>query len=199
MNIMMRHRSPNSKGLTETTVDIEEQKIGRNNVDQKGQMTFRNKFQFSLRCTVLLVSGLLAVLYCVDFLLHDHARSTSTTPITTSFQHAPLIHVRDSPTVSVSTSVENARPDHGTTIQECGIWMAPSSLRPNPGFGIFTTRDISYKESILHQPDAVAIPVHDMRRRNNMPFAEDRRHLWMKVFGNVSFNRRIRANQHLSS
>jgi hypothetical protein len=72
------------------------------------------------------------------------------------------------------------------TITECGIWMAPSSLRPDPGFGIFTTRHINHDESILHSPDAVTIPLHDMRRRTNMPLLDERRKLWRNVFGNVS-------------
>ena len=32
---------------------------------------------------------------------------------------------------------------------ECGIWLAPSSLKGHPGFGIYTTRDIGKTESIL--------------------------------------------------
>ena len=33
--------------------------------------------------------------------------------------------------------------------KECGIWLAPSSLKGHPGFGIYTTRDIGKTESIL--------------------------------------------------
>jgi hypothetical protein len=33
--------------------------------------------------------------------------------------------------------------------KECGIWLAPSSLKGHPGFGIYTTRDIAKTESIL--------------------------------------------------
>lgn len=70
-------------------------------------------------------------------------------------------------------------------ITECGIWMAPSSLVPFPGFGIFTTREISMRESILHQPDAVSIPLHDMKRRRDMPLRKERRDVWFNVFSNV--------------
>jgi hypothetical protein len=184
---MMRHRSPNKEFLV-ATPEKEGQWIGLNNINQKEQMTSRNKFHLSLRLSVLVVSGLCALLYSVDFLLQDHARSTTTiTTITSSLQHVPSIHVGNSPTASASTSLETTQPDHDATIKECGIWMAPSSLRPNPGFGIFTTRNITYYESILHQPDAVSVPLHDMRRRNNVPLAEERRNTWVNVFGNVSY------------
>jgi hypothetical protein len=182
---MMRHRSPSNRGFKETSDDIEGHWIGRDDIDQKGQTTFRNKFHPTLRFSVLVVSCLLALLYSVDFLLQDHARSASATTITLS-ERSQSFRVDDSPTTSSSTFVESTHPDYDSIIKECGIWMAPSSLRPNPGFGIFTTRDIAYKESILHQPDAVSIPLHDMRRRKSMPLAEERRNLWVNVFGNVS-------------
>ena len=72
--------------------------------------------------------------------------------------------------------------------QQCGIWMAPSSLRPFPGYGIFTTRDIDKGDSILGAPDAVSIPLHDMRRKNeHNPLYRERRRLWRNVFSNVGF------------
>jgi hypothetical protein len=180
---MMRHRS-SFKGCLDTTADVEGGGIGRDHVDPKGRMTSRNKFHPSLRLSVLVISGLCVVLYSIDLLLQDHARSTSTIPIVKV--SSKLLSSFPFNTTTVSTSPENTNPDHDTTIKECGIWMAPSSLRPNPGFGIFTTRDIAYQESILHQPDAVSIPLHDMRRRHNMPLVEERRNMWVNVFGNVS-------------
>ena len=55
------------------------------------------------------------------------------------------------------------------------------------GYGIFTTRDIDNQKSILHAPDAVSIPLHDMRWRNeNLPLYKERRRLWKNVFANVS-------------
>jgi hypothetical protein len=183
--IMMRHRSPN-RNSTVKLDDLEGQCAGRNDHDQKGMMTFRNKFHLSLRSSVLVISGLFAVLYSVEFFLQDHARFASTTTLTSTLQYSPSFHVGDSPTKTTSSSLVSSHAEHDTTIKECGIWMAPSSLRPNPGFGIFTTRNIAHHESILHQPDAVSIALHDMRRRNDMPLAEERRNLWMNVIGSVS-------------
>jgi hypothetical protein len=225
--------------FTETTGGIEGQRIGRNDnntIDKKGQMTCRNNCYSWLRFSALVVSGLCALLYIVDFLGDYHVRSTTnttttTTTISSSLQHSPLLlHVVVKPTATASSPLECTRPDHDstneecfplqqsplfpvvdvptmtapisiestsipvesinpdtddTTIKECGIWIAPSLLRPHPGFGMFTTRDIAYHESMLHQPDAVSIPVHDLRRRNNMPLVEDRRQVW-SVVGNVS-------------
>jgi hypothetical protein len=59
-----------------------------------------------------------------------------------------------------------------------GIWMAPSSLKPYPGFGIFTTRDIQRDESILHGPDAVTIQYREGKRRGFMPHRAARRTMW---------------------
>jgi hypothetical protein len=182
----MRHRNSNN-GFTETTDDMKRQCNSRLAINQKGEMPFRNKFHLPLRFFVLVVSGLFSLLYIRDFLLQDHARATSVIPpMTPSKQYSPSTPVIDSPTATTSSSFESSQTEHDSTIKECGIWMAPSSLRPNPGFGIFTTRNIAHHESILHQPDAVSIALHDMRRRDNIPLEEERRNLWMNVFGNVS-------------
>jgi hypothetical protein len=98
---------------------------------------------------------------------------------------------------SVTSSTNEKRPtskavdvvEKGTSQHECGIWMAPSSIRPYPGYGIYTTRYIPYDDYILHGPDAVAIPLHDMRRykkgNEKLPFHEERRKIWRNVFSNV--------------
>ena len=77
----------------------------------------------------------------------------------------------------------------GTGHDRCGIWMAPSSIRPYPGYGIFTTRHIKSQDYILHGPDAVSIPLHDMRTirkgDHKLPLYEERRRVWRNVFSNV--------------
>jgi hypothetical protein len=79
--------------------------------------------------------------------------------------------------------------EEGTGHDQCGVWMAPSGLRPYPGYGIFTTRNIRYDDYILHGPDAVTIPIHDMRTvrkgDHKLPFHEERRRIWRNVFSNV--------------
>ncbi|KAL3904896.1 MAG: hypothetical protein SGARI_004712, partial [Bacillariaceae sp.] len=91
--------------------------------------------------------------------------------------------------------IETTHHQHGVTehrqLTECGIWMAPSSLVPFPGFGIFTTREISSQESILHQPDAVSIPLHDMKRRSKMPLRTARSKMWNNVFSNYVWDRGV--------
>jgi hypothetical protein len=72
----------------------------------------------------------------------------------------------------------------------CGIWMAPSSLKPYPGYGIFTTRHIHKKESILHSTsDAVSIQIRDAYRFTNMPFKKERQRWWSNTFGNYVWHR----------
>jgi hypothetical protein len=72
----------------------------------------------------------------------------------------------------------------------CGIWMAPSSLKPYPGYGIFTTRHIHKKESILHSSsDAVSIQIRDAHRFTNMPLIKERKKWWSNTFGNYVWHR----------
>jgi hypothetical protein len=47
------------------------------------------------------------------------------------------------------------------------IYLAPSSLKGNPGFGVFTTRDISRQEPVLTGPDGPSVVVIDQGR--NVP------------------------------
>mmetsp|Transcript_13380 Transcript_13380/g.37689 ORF Transcript_13380/g.37689 Transcript_13380/m.37689 type:complete len:765 (+) Transcript_13380:99-2393(+) len=77
--------------------------------------------------------------------------------------------------------------DHG----QCGIWMAPSSLLPYPGYGIFTTRNIQKRESILHAPDAVSIQIREGYRYKNMPNSRERRMWWDNTFGNYVWHRGV--------
>lgn len=63
--------------------------------------------------------------------------------------------------------------------------MAPGSLRPYPGFGIYTTRDVKENEKFLHAPDAVSVQVLEPHRFANMPLENERRR-WWKLFQNVS-------------
>lgn len=55
---------------------------------------------------------------------------------------------------------------------ECGIWLAPSSLKGHPGFGIYTTRDIGKTESILAgQVRPGMFPFHNAYRGRCLMFA----------------------------
>eukprot|EP00536_Pseudo-nitzschia_multiseries_P015474 jgi/Psemu1/246888/estExt_Genewise1.C_8940007 len=78
-------------------------------------------------------------------------------------------------------------------MNECsgGIWMAPSSLLPYPGYGIFTTRTIKKKESILHAPDAVSIQIREGHRFKRMPQEKERRLWWDNTFGNYVWARGV--------
>lgn len=181
---MMRLRTPPSRSGSANSSrlfnDIEVQRKAQGDPNRnfnKGHP--RRGIRGAIRSILFLATGISVLVYGFDFLTRDHARATSTT--------SPLDVIK--PTFeerTVSLSLSNKQWHDDGTLTECGIWMAPSSLRPNPGFGIFTTRDIAHDESILHQPDAVSIPLHDMRRRTNMPLSEERRNLWVNVFGNVS-------------
>jgi len=74
--------------------------------------------------------------------------------------------------------------------ESCGIWMAPSSLIPYPGYGIFTTRTIHQSASILHAPsDAVSIQIRDAYRFQHMPDSAARRRWWDNTFGNYVWHR----------
>lgn len=48
--------------------------------------------------------------------------------------------------------------------QSCTIWMAPSSLPGNSGWGVYTTRDLGPGESLLGYADGVAITVSWRRK-----------------------------------
>ncbi|KAG7373340.1 SET methyltransferase domain containing protein [Nitzschia inconspicua] len=73
---------------------------------------------------------------------------------------------------------------------QCGIWMAPGSLRPYPGFGIYTTRDVKQNEKFLHAPDAISVQVLEPHRYNNMPL-EDERWRWWKLFQNYAWDNSV--------
>lgn len=67
------------------------------------------------------------------------------------------------------------------------IWMAPSSLKGQPGFGIYTTRDIAKKEAILAGPDGPSLPVIDSERGpSSMRAARD---LWFRTFNEYWWGR----------
>jgi len=73
---------------------------------------------------------------------------------------------------------------------QCGIWMAPSSLRPFSGFGIFTTRNVLLGEPFLHAPDAVSVQVLEARRTTDMPLQESRK-WWWKLIKNYVWTRGV--------
>ncbi len=52
-------------------------------------------------------------------------------------------------------------------------------------YGIFTTRKIKPRESILHAPDAVSIQIREAYRFHGMPLEKERRSWWDNTFGNV--------------
>ena len=62
--------------------------------------------------------------------------------------------------------------------------MAPGSLRPYPGFGIYTTRDIQKHEKFLQYPDSVSVQVLEPRRNYDVPLRYERRK-WWKLFQHV--------------
>lgn len=64
--------------------------------------------------------------------------------------------------------------------KECAIWLAPSSLKGHPGFGIYTTRDIHKMESILAGQDGPSIPVIDYIGGVNKKLKGE----WIKVWDN---------------
>ena len=101
------------------------------------------------------------------------------------------------PSTPVVVGEQQREEELGTGHDRCGIWMAPSSIRPYPGYGIFTTRQIKSQDYILHGPDAVSIPLHDMRTTrkgdHELPLYEERRRVWRNVFSNV-----CTVFQHLS-
>lgn len=65
------------------------------------------------------------------------------------------------------------------------VWMAPSSLKGFAGYGVFTTRDLREGESILGQPDGVAIPV-ETKWESTAPKQTERR-AWWNVWGNYVY------------
>ena len=65
----------------------------------------------------------------------------------------------------------------------CTIWLAPSSLKGNPGYGIFTTRHISKDDAVLQSgPDGLSIPLEDLRYDpkdyNESKAKKKWRHIW---------------------
>jgi hypothetical protein len=72
----------------------------------------------------------------------------------------------------------------------CGIWMAPGSLKPYPGFGIYTTRDIPEDGKFLHSPDAISVQVMEPRRLDNIPLAKERAQ-WWKLFQNYAWDHSV--------
>ena len=107
----------------------------------------------------------------------------------------PLISTTTSDaSITHNNIVDNVIPSNNNKEEEannsCGIWMAPSSLTPYPGYGIFTTRPIHKKESILHSSsDAVSIQIRDAYRFSNMPYAKERQKWWTNTFGNYVWSR----------
>lgn len=91
---------------------------------------------------------------------------------------------------SMSHQLESESESSESSSESCGIWMAPSSLVPYPGYGIFTTRTIHKQESILHAPsDAVSIQIREAYRFQNMPDSAARRRWWDNTFGNYVWHR----------
>ena len=68
--------------------------------------------------------------------------------------------------------------------------MAPSSVVPYPGYGIFTTRAIHQQESILRgMSDAVSIQIREAYRYKQMPHQVWRQRWWANTFGNYVWHR----------
>jgi len=71
-------------------------------------------------------------------------------------------------------SVRRRQSYHDDT--QCGIYMAPSSIKGLDGYGVFTTRDIEKDTSIFSEPDGPSIPVVDYNRGDWMSTWDE--YLW---------------------
>jgi hypothetical protein len=61
------------------------------------------------------------------------------------------------------------------------IWLAPSSLLGHPGYGLFTTRNLTAGEPVLGGPDGLSIPVEDRWYEVSGELGEKKKnwiHLW---------------------
>ena len=121
-----------------------------------------------------------AVLWCVSF---THSRSLVHS---VSFLHQSLFHC-----VDIHIYIYIYIYIHLLYILLfVGIWMAPSSVVPYPGYGIFTTRAIHQQESILRgMSDAVSIQIREAYRYKQMPHQVWRQRWWANTFGNYVWHR----------
>ena len=78
-----------------------------------------------------------------------------------------------------ATANAEGEEDVADATRQCSIWMAPSSLKGHPGFGVYTTRDLNANESILQSPDSPSILVVDVEEG---PLQGQVRQEWIKHF-----------------
>lgn len=73
--------------------------------------------------------------------------------------------------------------------KECTIWMAPSSLKGVPGYGIFTTRDIPALDPVLGGPDGLSVPIEAYNERSGGNGAA--KDAWINVWDNYWWGRGV--------
>lgn len=73
-----------------------------------------------------------------------------------------------------------APPPPAADIPTCSIYMARASMKGNPGYGIYTTRDVRQGETFLQAPDYPSIPIldYDESWSPNETEAKARRHFY---------------------
>eukprot|EP00531_Pseudo-nitzschia_arenysensis_P009432 CAMPEP_0116142152 /NCGR_PEP_ID=MMETSP0329-20121206/14755_1 /TAXON_ID=697910 /ORGANISM="Pseudo-nitzschia arenysensis, Strain B593" /LENGTH=762 /DNA_ID=CAMNT_0003637367 /DNA_START=124 /DNA_END=2409 /DNA_ORIENTATION=- len=188
--ILKRHRNKTQSNGDEN-IDIEilydddDHKVHRRNIFSK---LLQQKISVTISLRSILILGV-----CAFVVVHSTNRST-----TNEFMFEPKssVVVISNLTETSSQQHQQASPamvteNEGDDHTQCGIWMAPSSLTPYPGYGIFTTRKIKPRESILHAPDAVSIQIREAYRFKDMPLKKERRSWWDNTFGNYVWHRGV--------
>ncbi|KAL7564516.1 hypothetical protein ACA910_017675 [Epithemia clementina (nom. ined.)] len=126
------------------------------------------------RNMVMMCSILALSFYCYMIALPSRTRMTSNTFRFSSFRPS---------TPSDSQHQQNTHKHNqskSANERECSIYVAPSSLKGNPGYGIFTTRNLWKGEKILGGPDGVAIPVEGYNQRD-IPKGDLKEH-WIRLW-----------------
>jgi hypothetical protein len=75
--------------------------------------------------------------------------------------------------------------------KQCTVWMAPSSLLGNPGYGLFTTRDMAQWETVLGGPDGVSIPIESYNQRRGSETENLHKDEWIAVWDNYWWGRGV--------
>lgn len=71
---------------------------------------------------------------------------------------------------------------------ECSIFMAPSSLKGSPGYGIYTTRNLWKGERVLGRPDGLSIPVEVFNDPLSFPKSQLRKE-WIELWNQYWWGR----------
>jgi hypothetical protein len=122
------------------------------------------------RRSFVLIVCLAAALFVLGLNNYRHVNSISTTPLPQQGQ--------------LRTTTANEK--------QCTIWIAQSSQKGNDGFGIFTTRNIQKGDSILGEPDGVAIPITAYRSHKGIPSDKKVvRRAWIHMWNNYWWGRGV--------